>query len=643
MFAAASLVPVAALGLVLVHDYRVGGLERGRDQGRAQAAVIAEMAVTPALSGLDLSAGLDPGERTRLRTATDLSVYSGSVSHLRLRTFAGDVAFSDDDNVAGIVPATDPAFRSAASGGTDVRIVGSLGSETDIRVLQPVISASTGHATGVLEIYLPYDAIAAKVQVETTRAITRLGSGLLALYAVLALISWWTTRALRRHAATHEHQALHDPLTGLPNRELFRRTVEDALVRGRRGEKGAFVLIDLDHFKEVNDTLGHPAGDELLRIVGRRLIEALRTDDTIARLGGDEFGLVLPRNSDREETVALLGRVRRDLGAEVILGGVSLSVQASFGVCFYPDDAATLEGLLQHADAAMYQGKHGPTGVVVYEPTDIRQATPALAIQRELQTALERDQLVLHYQPKMELATGRADCVEALVRWQHPGRGLLLPADFLAVAERSDLIDSLTAWVLRRAISDCSAWTAAGNDWTVAVNVSARNLTSLQFADDVAQILREANMAPDRLQIEVTETALAYDTRVATQVVNALSAQGISIAIDDFGVGYTSLSELRTLAVSEVKIDRKFVMGLPGDEKDRAIVHSVIDLGHRLRCRVTAEGVESQDVADWLADAGCDHAQGYLWLHPAPWREVARTLTDGRAATTQAATGATAN
>lgn len=626
MYAAASLVPVVALGLVLVDDYRAGGLERGRDQGRAQAAVIGEMAVTPALTGLDLSQGLSDAERARLRTATDLSVFSGSVTHLRLRTFGGEVAFSDDDSVAGVVPVADLAFQSAASGGTDVRIVGTAGSAREIRVLQPAISASTGRATGVLEIYLPYDAIAAKVQVETTRAITRLGLGLLALYAVLALISWWTTRSLRRHAAQHAHQALHDPLTGLPNRELFRRTVEDALARGRRGEKGALVLIDLDHFKEVNDTLGHPAGDELLRIVGQRLIEALRTDDTVARLGGDEFGLVLPRSSDREETLALLGRVRRDLGDEVLLDGVSLSVQASFGVCFYPDDAATLEGLLQQADAAMYQGKHGPTGVVAYEAATPRQATCTLAMQRELQNALERDELMLYYQPKIDLATGRADCVEALVRWQHPDRGLLLPADFLAVAERSDLIDSLTVWVLKRAISDHEAWTAAGQDWTVAVNVSARNLTSLQFADTVARILAAAGMQPDRLQIEVTETALAFDTEVAGQVVNALSAQGIAIAIDDFGVGYTSLSQLRTLKVSEVKIDREFVKGLPDNEQDQAIVRSVVDLGHNLGCRVTAEGVESQDVARWLVEAGCDHAQGYLWLRPAPWRDVAREV-----------------
>ncbi|WP_207218999.1 putative bifunctional diguanylate cyclase/phosphodiesterase [Pengzhenrongella frigida] len=629
IYAAASLVPVSILGAVLVQDYRASGLERGRDQGRAQAAVIAEMAIAPALSGLPLSEGLSSDEYSRLRSATDLSVFSGSVSHLRLRTFRGLVAFSDDGAEEDVVPAEDPAFQVAAAGGTDVRIIGGEGDTRTIRVLQPVISASTGQWTGVLELYLPYDAIAAGVQAETNRAILRLGAGLGGLYAVLALISWWTTRSLRRHAAAHEHLALHDPLTGLPNRELFRRTVERALVSAHRGESGALVLIDLDHFKEVNDTLGHPAGDELLRVVGHRLADALRTDDTVARLGGDEFGLVLPGSSDPAETVALLTRVREALSQVVVLDGVALTVQASFGVCFYPGDAVTLEGLLRHADAAMYQGKHGPTGVVVYEPTTARPAAHGLVLQRELHDALERDELVLHYQPKIDLATGRTGCVEALVRWQHPVRGLLPPAEFLPVAERSELIDALTSWVLRRALADYAAWTAAGHDWTVAVNVSARNLASLDFADLVAQILDESGVRPERLQIEVTETALTFDTEIAEGVVNALAAQGISIAIDDFGVGYTSLSQLRTLTVAELKIDREFVLGLTDNEHDRAIVRSVIDLGHNLGCRVTAEGVETQQIADWLVAAGCDLAQGYLWLRPAPWPEVA-SLATGR-------------
>jgi len=644
MYALASLVPVLTLGVVLVRGYEDQGLERGRDQGRAQAAVIEEMAIAPALSGADMSTRLSSSVRERLQSATDLAIFKGSVSQLKLLSLTGTVLFSDDGSVLGAPSVSDPAFQAAAAGRTDVHIVQDAPSSAGaIRVLQPVVAAADGQTTGVLQVYLPYDAIAAKVQAETTRTIIRLALGLLGLYAVLALISRWTTRALRRQAADHEHQALHDPLTGLPNRELFRRAAEDALARGRRGVPGALVLIDLDHFKEVNDTLGHPAGDELLKVLGRRLSESLRTDDTVARLGGDEFGLVLPLGGGREETVALLTRIRSQLAAEVVLGGVSLSVEASFGVCFYPSDGDTVEALLQHADSAMYHGKHGSTGVVVFDPATPQHATHSLVMQGELRGALERDELVLYYQPKVELETGRVSCVEALVRWQHPERGLMPPSEFLPVAERSELIEPLTSWVLRRALADQAAWTAAGCDWTVAVNVSARNLGSLTFADTVQAILKEAGARPERLHLEVTETALAFDTGMAGRVVGALAAQGIAMSIDDFGIGYTSLSQMRTMNVSEVKIDRTFVSGIPGNEQDRVIVRSVIDLGHSLGCLVTAEGVESQEVADWLVDAGCDHAQGYLWSRPLPWADVARAFgtTSTRTVHAAATDGAT--
>jgi diguanylate cyclase len=629
VYAAASLVPVAVLGAVLVRGYHDQALERGRDQGRAQAAVIDEMAIGPALTGADLSTGLNDNELERLRSATDLAIFHGSVARLRLRSFTGAVAFSDDGSVLGAVSPSDPAFVTAAAGGTDVQIVDDARQTpgTTIRVLQPVVAAASGQAIGVLEVYLPYDPIAAKVQAETRRAIWHMGWSLLGLYGVLGLISWWTTRALRRHAAAHEHQALHDPLTGLANRELFRRTAADALQAGWRGEGGALVLVDLDHFKEVNDTLGHHAGDELLKVVAQRLRESLRTDDTVARLGGDEFGIVLPRATDREGTVALLGRVRRDLAEEITIDGVKLSVEASFGVCFYPEDAGSPEELLKHADTAMYQGKHGTTGVVVYEPASEQHPTHSLVVQQELRHALERDELVLHYQPKLDLSTGAVHGVEALVRWQHPERGLLQPGQFLPVAERSELIEPLTVWVLRRALDDHARWTALGVDWTVAVNVSARNLGSLDFARTVAALLEESGTPPERLHLEVTETALAFDPETAAQVVSELARQGIQISVDDFGIGYTSLSQLRTLTVAEVKIDRTFVAGLSGSEQDRAIVGSVIALGHSLGCTVTAEGVETEEIARWLQDAGCDRAQGYLWMRPAPWADVAAAFS----------------
>ena len=560
----------------------------------------------------------------------------GSVARLRLRSFSGQVAFSDDGSTAGALPSSHPAFRAASAGRTSVAIVqdSHAGPGLMIRAVEPIVANTNGQATGVLEVYLPYDKIASELRIQTRHTIWRLAAGLGVLYTVLALISWYTTRKLRRHAAQREHQSLHDGLTGLPNREWFRARAEEALERGRRGELGAIVLVDLDHFKEVNDTLGHQAGDELLQVVGQRLTASLRTDDTVARLGGDEFGLVLPRATDRASILELLTRVSKELAAEIVLHTVSLSIEASFGVAFYPEHGNDLETLLQHADSAMYQGKRGSTSLVVYEATTPAHATHSLTVQQEVREALERDELVLHYQPKIDLVSGRICGVEALIRWQHPHRGLLLPAAFLPAIEQSGLIAPLTAWVLRRALSDQALWMAHGFTWAVAVNVSARNVESADFPASVAALLAELDVTADRLHVEITETALALDAAAAGSAVTALAAQGIDVAIDDFGIGYTSILQLRTLAVAEVKIDRAFITGLAGSREDRAIVQSVIDLAHGIGCRVTAEGVESQDVAEWLADAGCDYAQGYLFARPKPWSDLVQGLaaTAGRLA-----------
>lgn len=255
------------------------------------------------------------------------------------------------------------------------------------------------------------------------------------------------------------------------------------------------------------------------------------------------------------------------------------------------------------------------------------EAKEAQETQRRLGLAVEHDQLVLHYQPKVELGTGRVAGLEALLRWQHPERGLLLPAEFLpAAALSAELIRSLTTWVLRRALADYTAWTASGHNWTVSVNISGHDLGASGFPGHVAQILQDAGVRPDRLHLEVNETELARDIALARQVVGALAALGIQLSIDDFGNASATASELRTFAVSEVKIDRMFVASLPGQEHDRARVSSLIELGHGLGCLVTAEGVEWQEVADWLAEAGCDHAQGYLWLRPRAWPEVAQVF-----------------
>src|SRR5664279_1777487 len=312
VYAVASLVPVVALGVVLVRSEQRSGTARGLAQGTAQADVIVQMVIAPALDRRNLSEGLTAPERDRLQQATDLAIYSGSLAAIRLRSFGGDVVFADDGTDAAPLPSSDPAFVAAAAGRSDVSVVPGLttGAGPVIRVLQPVVPNATGEATGVLELYLPYAPIAAVVRAEAHQTYLRMAAGLALLYLVLAAISWSTTRRLRRYASRQAHQANHDLLTGLPNRAWFRDRAQAALDAVDRGQCGAIVLIDLNGFKEVNDTLGHHAGDELLQCVARRLSDSLRTDDGVARLGGDEFGLILPGITDHQALMGLLASIQ---------------------------------------------------------------------------------------------------------------------------------------------------------------------------------------------------------------------------------------------------------------------------------------------------------------------------------------------
>jgi len=621
VYAVLSALPVVALGVMLDQTYRQQAQEQGIAQGRAQAAVIEEMAVSPALSGDDLAEGLTAGELRRLSDATDLAVFKGSVLRLRLRDFDGRVVFSDDGKTDEAVLATSTSFQRAAVGRTSAEVVSSA-SGRSVRVLRPVVASASGRSTGVLELYLPYDDIAAAVDKQVQHAWTRLLIGLVLLYGMLAALSWRTSRSLRRHAAQREHEALHDPLTGLPNRALFQERAEQACATATEQDPVALVLLDLDRFKDVNDTLGHHAGDVLLQAVARRLSVGVRSDDTVARLGGDEFGLVLPGVADEATALALLQELRARLAEELHVEGVALSVEASIGIALVPQHGLDVETLLKRADAAMYRGKRGSRSVVLADPLVTPALPSALALHAELRHALERDELVLLYQPKLELGTGRTVALEALLRWQHPERGLLAPVEFLPAVEQSDLVGPFTGWVLRQALSDLADWSATGLEWAVAVNVSARNLEAPGFAAEVADLLRASRVAADRVVLEITETALAADASALAASVHELAACGIAVSVDDFGTGWSSLTQLRALPFAEVKIDRSFVTHLDTEPQDRALVRSVIDLAHGLACWVTAEGVESQDTADWLRAAGCDQAQGFLWSRPEPWRSL---------------------
>ncbi len=624
VYVAVSLVPIVLLGAVLMwHDERTGG-ERALAQGRAQADVIMQMAIAPALDGRPLSEGLSDSEMTRLWSATDLAVYSGSLNAIRLRAFSGEVVFADNGTRTDPLSGDSPQFVLAVRGGTSTEVVTapSGSGEQVIRVLQPVVPKATGQATGVLELYLPYEPIAAAVRAQQHQTQLYLAGGLGVMYVVLGLVSWSTTRRLRQYAAEQTHHARHDSLTGLPNRAWFRHQLDEALGRVTDGAKGAVVLVDLDHFKEVNDTVGHQAGDELLRVVARRLSDHVRTDDIVARLGGDEFGIMLPGVSSRDEALAVLRDVQTGLGENVVLGDVTLTVEASIGIALYPEHGTDLSDLLHNADTAMYHGKRGSDRMVVWDPMIATQPTNWHIVRTELQRAIDENELELHYQPKVELSTGTVHEVEALVRWNHPVRGLVPPAEFIPVAESSMLIHPLTTWVIRRALADQRQWRTSGVDWRVSVNISAHNIESPTFVEEVLALIGSADARPDDLNLELTETVIITDSVIADETVARLSAAGFPISLDDFGTGNTGLQQFRHVPAAEVKIDAMFVRDLAVSANDRNLVAAMIDITHRLGARVVAEGIEDARCADWLRSAGCDLGQGFFFQRPARWTDL---------------------
>src|SRR3954471_14982260 len=410
-----------------------------------------------------------------------------------------------------------------------------------------------------------------------------------------------------RLRASHR-QAVTDDLTGLGNRRHLLNALEHAI--SHSGREVALLLIDLDGFKELNDTLGHSAGDEVLRQIGPRLEEALRPGDTLARLGGDEFAVVLNPGDEASASAAGL-RLRAALERSFAVGGIRVHIDASIGIALYPDHAQNANGLLQRADVAMYEAKRTRTGHEVYLPERDHHSRRRLELLGELRDGLQGGQLVLHYQPKAEIATGEVHGVEALVRWAHPRRGLLPPADFLPLAEHTGLGRALTAFVVDRALEEIDRF-----DLTVAVNLGPADLLDLGLPSEIDRLLRRRRFQPERLRLEVSEDVIMADPERTLEVLSRLRAIGVATALDDFGAGHASLGHLKALEVDELKIDRSFVIGLPDDERDVAIVYATVELARRLGMRVVAEGVESSESWDMLARLLCDQAQGYFLSRP---------------------------
>ena len=439
--------------------------------------------------------------------------------------------------------------------------------------------------------------------------------------------------ALLSQAELNEYQALHDALTGLANRTLFRNRIDHAVKTARRTDARAAVLVmDLDGFKEINDSLGHAAGDELLVELGRRLEAALRASDTVARLGGDEFGVLLPNASVPDDVLRAVERMRAAIEDPVTVQGLSLSLEASIGIALYPEDGEDVETLLKCADGAMYHAKEEKSGWAFYDSSSSRQDTTRLTLLGELRHALDQRELVLYYQPKALLADGEIHSVEALLRWNHPIRGLVPPDEFIPMAQQTGLIKPLTLYVIDEALRQCRAWQDDGLRLAIAVNLSARNLVDVDFPTQVAGLLDRWDVEPGLLEFEITESAMLADPTRTKLILERLSVMGIRLSIDDFGTGYSSLAYLKRLPVSEIKVDRSFVMNMDQDEDDATIVRSTIDLGRNLGLDVVAEGVESEQVWDRLKALGCTAAQGYYLSRPVPAPELRTWLLQRRAA-----------
>jgi len=434
------------------------------------------------------------------------------------------------------------------------------------------------------------------------------------------------TSNLRAQAAAFERQAMrgstHDTLTELPNRVLLVDRLEQIIsAMSLEKDQIAIMILDIDRFKDINDTLGHNTGDRVIRQVAYSLRKTIPKPNTVARLDGNEFAIVLEKIGTKEDARKLIHKIKEVLHAPMKLEGVRLNIEVSFGLTFYPDHGKDAQTLIQRAEVAMYQAKKKNSGVIEYTTALERCNTRRLTLMGELRKAIINNELVVYYQPKIDIKTGIINEVEALVRWKHKIHGLIPPDDFIPMAEQTGVIKQLTLWVLHESLMQCEKWKSEGINLRVAVNLSASDLLDAGFSDTVARILKTHHMSPDNLQLEITESAVMIDAERSLEVLTRLSTLGIRLSVDDFGTGYSSLSYLSRLPVNELKIDKSFVMGMDSNSNNTMIVQATIDLGHNLGLEVVAEGTENASDILRLQELGCDKTQGYYFTKPLSAKE----------------------
>ncbi|SFF56169.1 putative bifunctional diguanylate cyclase/phosphodiesterase [Blastococcus tunisiensis] len=652
-FGVVSLLLTIALGVVLSAVLSSAIEDRARQQAEDAALMAVRLGLQPQLTPADLAGGFDAARLADVEDVVDDAAEEpgtagpalAAFDPVELKIFNRDrtiVYHSENPELVGessgsgeLGAALDGYVVSGFAHSADDSATSEDGAHQLLEVYVPLQYGGTAGPDGVIEVYLPYAPVAAAIAEDVRTMTIALVASLTVFYLVVFRLIASASRKLRRQtedlqtsAERDRHQATHDALTGLPNWALLRDRLDQGLAAaGRADGEVALLLIDLDRFKEINDTLGHSCGDKLLRQVGPRLRSVLREGDTVARLGGDEFAVLLPLVDGVAEAEQVAERLREALHRPFGVDGVSLDVEASVGIVVSPWHGTDTEVLLRNADIAMYVAKELKAGAVVFQPEEHVTAPARLSVLGDLRRALDgTGELFLHYQPKYTLDGERIEGMEALLRWQHPTQGLIPPGDFIPAAEGTGIILRLTEHVLGLALRQMRLWSDAGHAVPVAVNLSTRCLLDAGLPDLVGRLLAEHGVPARLLRLEVTESAVMGDTARCTDVLQRLHDLGVKISIDDFGTGYSSMAHLRRLPVDELKIDRSFVLGMTTAAHDAVLVRTAIDLGHNLGLTVVAEGVERAEHVTALRALGCDIAQGYHYARPMGGEQMTELL-----------------
>jgi diguanylate cyclase (GGDEF)-like protein len=651
-----SLVPIVALGLILARVLQGQIVERSLADADQSAQLIARIGIQPRLTRHDLRYGMSPAgmraldEQLRTRSVTQ------DLVRIKIWNAHDRVIYSDDHKLIGRTLPPDDDLIDALAGkphpaalvtpSEDSETASEVGLGELVEVYVPLRFDDSTQPAGVFEIYLSYKPIAAAVARDKRMIAALIAVGLALLWAILYRIVARASRRLREHAEENARLARYDQLTGLPNRTLFIERVEHAVSADKQGAGAvAVLLIDLDRFTEINNTLGSANGDLVLCEVAERLRVTLGDGAVVARLAGDGFAVLLSGAQGVPGAMRTAASIQASLESSIVLDEIEVAVEASIGVAVIGEHARTPGELLQRADAALAHARSHRSSVEVYSPECDHFDAERLRLLSQVRGALGRGELVLHYQPQVELQTGKVVGVEALVRWHHPAHGLLTPAKFIPLIEQTALIGPLTLHLIDQALDQLVAWRKLGITLQMSVNLSARNLLDPALPRRIAELLDRHRVAPEKLVVEVTESAAMIDPQRSVSVLAALRATGVGVSVDDFGTGNASIEYLAMLPVNELKIDRSFITGILEDARSEAIVRSIIDLARNLGLTVVAEGIETEAVQEALTALGCQTGQGYFISRPQPADALTATLRTGNATPppTGPESGATSN